>query len=211
MRLERGHRYRVVVLATVLAVVLAACGNGRGDDDDSSSGNGSSTVGRRRARAAASTSTPRNCPTDPSTVALSGDTITIGTSLPQSGIYAAFSAILNGEKAYFDYINDAKGGVEIAGKKYKIKLDAQGRRVRRAEDGHQRAVARQRATRSSHCSTSSARRTTSRSATTVNAQCVPEPVRGIGAAQWGNHDVPVAASAPSSCRTRSRCRRSSTT
>ena len=58
MRLERGRRYRVVVLATVLAVVLAACGNGRGDDDDSSSANGSSTSAGG-ARAAASTSTPR--------------------------------------------------------------------------------------------------------------------------------------------------------
>ena len=66
-----------------------------------------------------------NCTTDPSTVTLSGDTIKIGTSLPQSGIYAAFSEILNGEKAYFDYINDTKGGVEIAGKKYKVDLDAQ--------------------------------------------------------------------------------------
>ena len=63
------------------------------------------------------------CPTQNDTAGVTGDTITIGTSLPQSGTYAAFSAILNGEQAYFDYIN-AKGGVEVAGKKYKIKLVA---------------------------------------------------------------------------------------
>ena len=52
---------------------------------------------------------------------MSGNTITIGTSLPESGIYSAFKAILHGEKAYFQYIN-AIGGVTVAGKKYQIKL-----------------------------------------------------------------------------------------
>ena len=100
--------------------------------------------GRRRARAAASTSTPRTARPTRAPSTITGDTIKIGTSLPQSGIYAAFSAILNGEQAYFDYINDAKGGVEIAGKKYKIELVAKDDAYDAPRTVHERAVARRR-------------------------------------------------------------------
>jgi branched-chain amino acid transport system substrate-binding protein len=110
---------RVIVLAAALALALAACGNGRGDDDDSGSGSGTTSSGG----SGSFDIDTANCSTDPSTVKLSGDTIKLGTSLPQSGIYAAFAEILRGEQAFVDYTN-AQGGVEIAGKKYKIDLDA---------------------------------------------------------------------------------------
>jgi branched-chain amino acid transport system substrate-binding protein len=187
MRLERGHRYRLAALATVLAIVLAACGNGRGDDD-SSSGSGSSTTASGGAGGTFDIDTS-NCTTDPNTVTLTGDTIKIGTSLPQSGIYAAFTEILNGEKAYFDYINDTKGGVEIAGKKYKVDLVAQ-------DDAYD------------------AQKTFANVQTLVEndkvfalfnvvgtknnlairdylgEQCVPNLFAASGAPQWGNHDYP---------------------
>ena len=38
MRLRRANRFRLFALATVLALVLAACGDGRDDDDDSAGG-----------------------------------------------------------------------------------------------------------------------------------------------------------------------------
>jgi branched-chain amino acid transport system substrate-binding protein len=124
MRLRRRKRFPLLVLVSVLALVLAACGSGR-DDDDSSSGDGSSdTTAEGDDGGGAFEIDTANCTTDPSTVELTGDTIKIGTSLPQSGTYAAFSSILKGEQAYIDYLNAEKGGVEIAGKTYKIELVA---------------------------------------------------------------------------------------
>jgi branched-chain amino acid transport system substrate-binding protein len=186
MRLERGHRYRVVVLATVLAVVLAACGNGRGDD--SSSGNGSSTSAGASSGGGFDIDTS-NCTTDPSTVTLTGDTIKIGTSLPQSGIYAAFSEILNGEKAYFDYINDTKGGVEIAGKKYKVDLDAQ-------DDMYdaQKTFANVQSLVENDKVFALFNVVGTKNNLAIRdylgEQCVPDLFAASGAAQWGNHEFP---------------------
>ena len=191
MRLERGHRYRfavrVTVLATVLAVVLAACGNGRGDDD-SSSGNGSSTSADGGSGGGFDIDTS-NCTTDPSGVTLSGDTIKIGTSLPQSGIYAAFSEILNGEKAYFDYINDTKGGVDIAGKKYKVDLDAQ-------DDAYdaQKTFANVQSLVENDKVFALFNVVGTKNNLAIRdylgEQCVPNLFAASGAPQWGNHDFP---------------------
>jgi branched-chain amino acid transport system substrate-binding protein len=112
----RGRRLGVAVV--LLALVLAACGGGRNDTSSSSSSGPSSSGGGGNA----STINTSQCATDPSTVTPTGDTIKIGTSLPQSGLYSAFTDIKTGEKSYFDYVN-SQGGVEVAGKKYKIQLD----------------------------------------------------------------------------------------
>ncbi len=45
----------------------------------------------------------------------------LASSFPQSGLTAAFAQISKGYKAYFDKVN-ADGGVEVAGKKYQIKV-----------------------------------------------------------------------------------------
>lgn len=45
------------------------------------------------------------------TEGVTGDTIRIGSSFPQSGPYAAFSSISDGYRAYFDMVN-ARGGVD---------------------------------------------------------------------------------------------------
>ena len=145
---------------------------------------------RRAARAAASTSTRATAPPTRAPSRVSGDTIKIGTSLPQSGIYAAFSEILNGEKAYFEYLNADKGGVEIAGKKYKIELDRQGRRVRRGEDVRERAVAR--STNDKVFALFNVVGTKNNLAIRdyLGEQCVPNLFAATGAPQWGNHDFP---------------------
>ena len=112
------------------ALVAAACGSGREFQRRRPP---------RRARVDAAgtdarSSTRRSAPADADDQGVTGDTITIGTSLPQSGTYSAFNAILKGEQSYFNYMN-AHGGVTVAGKKYKIKLvakdDAYDARARR--------------------------------------------------------------------------------
>ena len=113
--MNQPHRARrVVVFVAVLTLVVAACGSSR----KSSGGSATTTVAGGGGGAAVSDA---DCPPGQGSVGVSGDTITIGTSLPQSGVYAAFTAILNGEQSYFDYVN-AQGGVDVGGTKYKIKL-----------------------------------------------------------------------------------------
>ena len=213
MRLERGHRYRVVVLATVLAVVLAACGNGRGDDDDSSSGNGSSTSAGGSSGGGFDIDTselhaPTRAPSrSAATRSRSGRACRSRAPTPRS------PTILNGEQAYFDYLNDDQGW----------RRDRAARSTRststRKDDAYdaprtfsnvQSLVDERQGLRDS--STSSARRTTSRSATTVSEQCVPNLFAAIGCAAVGQPRLPVAASAPMLVPyPLTRCRRSSRT
>jgi branched-chain amino acid transport system substrate-binding protein len=186
MRLQRAPRYRFVALAAVLALVLAACGNGRGDDS-SSSGSGTSTEGGTGSGQGFTIDTS-NCTTDPSTVKLSGDTIKLGTSLPQSGIYAAFSEILRGEQAYFEYLN-AQGGVTVAGKKYKVDLvakddayDAQRTFANvqsLVEDDNVFALFDVVGTKNNLAIRDY-----------VNEGCVPNLLAATGSPAWGNHDFP---------------------
>jgi branched-chain amino acid transport system substrate-binding protein len=103
---------RVVALSAAIVVLATACGSNRRDEGASSTG-GDGQSGQ--------VVTSAGCPANSGTTGVSGDTITIGTSLPQSGQYAPFKAILQGEAAYFDYVN-AQGGVNVGGKPYKIKL-----------------------------------------------------------------------------------------
>src|SRR6185436_8845709 len=106
-------------LAIVGVMFFAACGDGRNDDDDSSSattaaGGTPTSAGEGGGGGAATFDIDTaDCETDPASVTIEGDTIKLGTSLPQSGIYAAFAEILRGEQAYIKYLNDELGGVEI--------------------------------------------------------------------------------------------------
>ena len=119
---------------------------------------------------------------------MTGDTITIGTSLPQSGPYSAFVAILKGEQSYFDYVN-AQGGVEVAGKKYQIKLVAKddaydaGKTVTNVQslinDTKVFALFNVVGTKNNLAIRN-----------TVNTQCVPDLLIASGAVQWGNTKYP---------------------
>ncbi|MCZ7536658.1 MAG: ABC transporter substrate-binding protein [Acidimicrobiia bacterium] len=122
----RKRLLRPLALIVVAGLVAAACGGGRDDDkaDDTSvttAAGGSTTTGTGEAPTGEPIIDASNCPSDPTT-GIDGDTIKLGTSLPQSGLYSAFAEILKGEEAYFSYLNEELGGVDVAGTKYKIKL-----------------------------------------------------------------------------------------
>lgn len=110
------RRFRAVATLVVLALVLAACGGGR-DDDDATGGNGNGNGNGEEETLIDTT----QCTSDTST-GIDGNVIKLGTSLPQSGLYSAFAEILRGESAYFEYVNEELGGVEIAGETYQIEL-----------------------------------------------------------------------------------------
>ena len=129
-RSRRLRPLRLVALGAVFALVAAACGSGRNNAKPPTN----ATL--RGAARPGSTSVIDASQCDPSTLTqgVSGNTIKLGTSLPLSGTYSAFNAILMGESAYFSYLT-AQGGVTVAGKKYMIDLvskdDAYDRRRRR--------------------------------------------------------------------------------
>ncbi len=109
--MHRKRRSKILVVAMTLGLLASACSR---SSDKSSSGGGSGDSGSGAGALDAS-----NCPPDTQTAGISGDTIHLASSFPQSGLTAAFSEISKGYKAYFSYLND-QGGVEVAGKKYKI-------------------------------------------------------------------------------------------
>ncbi len=108
------RRLRLVALFAVVAVAAVACGGGGRSSEKSSNS---------EARAKGDIVDASNCPGS-GTTGIDGDTIKIGTSLPQSGLYSAFAEILRGQQAYFDFLNDQQGGVEVDGQKYRIELVA---------------------------------------------------------------------------------------
>jgi branched-chain amino acid transport system substrate-binding protein len=116
MRKHRSIRgRRLVAIVGLLALAAAACGGGgRSTSSNTTTGGG----GGKQAIVDSA-----GCPGSP-TAGVSGSTITFGTSLPESGLYSAFSEILKGEQAYLDYLNQELGGVEVAGKKYQVNLVA---------------------------------------------------------------------------------------
>ncbi|MCU1356931.1 MAG: branched-chain amino acid transporter substrate-binding protein [Acidimicrobiales bacterium] len=108
----RSRTARSVLLVLSVTLVAASCGSrdsgGGNSNAGGGGGNGSNTIDTA------------NCP-DSATAGISGGTITLASSFPQSGLTAAFAQISKGYKAYFAAQND-KGGVSVAGKKYQIKV-----------------------------------------------------------------------------------------
>ena len=111
--------------ASCSALVGAACGGNRSTAKPPSTTRARPAGGRRldgiRDRHV-DVSGRRTTPTG-----VSGNTITIGTSLPESGPYPPFTAILDGEQAYIDYTN-ANGGVERRRQEVPDQARRQGRR-----------------------------------------------------------------------------------
>lgn len=114
--MHRTRSLRAAPLLLALAMLAAACGGGRSDGSKTDSGSNDGGSGKTD-NAIVDTS---NCP-DTGTAGIKGDTITLASSFPQSGLTAAFAQISKGYKAYFAKMNKA-GGVEVAGKKYKIEI-----------------------------------------------------------------------------------------
>ncbi len=176
----------MLALCAVLALVAAACGSSRRNDaTGGTGGNGTTPAGGQNVVDTA------DCPAGQDTVGVSGDTITIGTSLPQSGQYAPFIAILKGEKSYFEYLN-AQGGVEVpkgSGKKYKIELVDK-------DDAYDaaRTVTNVNSlindTKVFSLFNVVGTKNNLGVRDTVNSDCVPDLLIASGAVQWGNMDFP---------------------
>jgi branched-chain amino acid transport system substrate-binding protein len=174
----------VVVMVMVLGLVASACGGNRSTAKPPPNSSGSTTPGNGPAPVVDTSA----CAPGNETTGVNGDTITIGTSLPQSGLYSPFTAILDGEKAYFDYVND-QGGVTVAGKKYKIKLVAKDDQYIATQtvsnvqsliaDNKVFALFNVVGTKNNLAIRN-----------TVNEDCVPDLFAASGATQWGNHEFP---------------------
>lgn len=110
------RRIRALRLLSVLLVpVLFAAACSQRDDDDEGTGDNGNDNGEEASDSSIDTS---NCSSDP-TAEIEGDTLTLVSSYPQSGLTAAFAQIANGWKSYFSMIND-EGGVEIGDKTFKL-------------------------------------------------------------------------------------------
>lgn len=105
-----------MLLLAVLALVAASC-SGRSDSNSTKTTTGGSGD---TGSSSGDVVNAADCP-DNGTDGIDGNTITLASSFPQSGLTAAFSQISKGYKAYFAKVN-AEGGVEVAGKKYQIKV-----------------------------------------------------------------------------------------
>jgi branched-chain amino acid transport system substrate-binding protein len=183
---RRPHRTRVaaVALGLALALIAAACGGNRSTAKPADNGSGTTTAG-------GSTSTiidTSACPKQNDTTGVSGNTVTFGTSLPLSGIYAPFSNILHGEQAYFNYVN-ANGGVDVGGKKYQIKL----------KDYDDQYIASKTVTNVQNMLNSNnvfglfnvvGTKNNLAIRDLINQECVPDLFAASGATQWGNHSYP---------------------
>ncbi|MEO6628307.1 MAG: ABC transporter substrate-binding protein, partial [Aquihabitans sp.] len=114
--MRRTTALRAPLIALALVLVASSCS---GRDDDAKKDDSKVTVAGGTTDTAGGIDTS-DCP-DTGTAGISGDTITLASSFPQTGLTAAFAQISKGYNAYFDKLN-AAGGVEVAGKKYKIKV-----------------------------------------------------------------------------------------
>ena len=103
--MQHRRRLRPFSLLLALSLAAAACGGGRSDDDDaaSASGEGGEEGGE-----------PAPAP------GFDGETIKVAAITPTSGPVAVIGdPMTNGNRAYWDYVNEELGG--IAGK-YKVEL-----------------------------------------------------------------------------------------
>ena len=180
----RARSGAAIVLVLVLALVAAACSGNRSTAKPDTTEPSGATGGTTSSTVIDTSS----CPAGSDTTGVSGNTITIGTSVAQSGTYQPFSAILDGEQAYIDYTN-ANGGVTVAGKKYQIKLVAKddayvaSRTVTNVlsllNDDHVFALLNVVGTKNNLAIRD-----------LVNRECAPDLFAASGATQWGNHKYP---------------------
>jgi branched-chain amino acid transport system substrate-binding protein len=122
MDTKRTPRLRrtLVLLLALVALVAASC-SGRSESTSGSGSDGGSDGGSGDTDSGAVVDTA-DCP-DNGTAGIEDGTIKLASSFPQSGLTSAFAQISKGYNAYFAKVN-ADGGVEVAGKKYKIEVTA---------------------------------------------------------------------------------------
>jgi ABC-type branched-subunit amino acid transport system substrate-binding protein len=101
--MSAGAWLRLLAALTAVSLVAAACGGGR-DDDDAAGDEGGGEEG----------GTPEEVP------GFDGETIRLGVVTPTSGRVAVIGEPLtNGNRAYWDYVNEELGGV---GERYQVEL-----------------------------------------------------------------------------------------
>jgi branched-chain amino acid transport system substrate-binding protein len=185
--MRRSPTIRALLAASALVLVASSCA-GR-DDDSGSKDNGSNTTAGGNGSTGSTLIDTADCP-DNDTAGISGDTITLASSFPQSGLTAAFAQISKGYKAYFDKVN-ADGGVEVGGKKYKIKVVDK-------DDEYNAAKTTQNITELVGTSGDKAFAVFNVVGTANNIairealgeECVPDIFAATGAPTWGNPDYP---------------------
>lgn len=104
------HRWKgLAALLLAMALLAGACGgrsddnaDGGGDSDSGGADNGEQTVELASAD---------DCENYDGTQGVTDDTIKLGNSLPQSGLFSVFDKVRVGMQAYFDSVN-ADGGVK---------------------------------------------------------------------------------------------------
>jgi branched-chain amino acid transport system substrate-binding protein len=108
--LKLSKPWLLLIGVVALLALAAACGGGDDDED----GTGTPAPTGTAATESTGTATTEGTST-PSTEKVDGITdtqIILGSHFVQTGTYgAAFSPVLSGIKAYFDYVNEEKGGV----------------------------------------------------------------------------------------------------
>ncbi len=176
-------KLRIVTLFVVAVLVAAACGSSR--KTSSSTAPGGNTTGPGGTSKVVDTS---KCPAGNDSVGVNGNTITIGTSLPESGVYGAFIAIEQGERAFFQYQN-AAGGVEIAGKRYQINLvDKDDQYIASKTVTNVQSLIDDSKVFALFNTVGTKNNLAIRNL--VDTQCVPDLLIASGAVQWGNTQYP---------------------
>jgi ABC-type branched-subunit amino acid transport system substrate-binding protein len=179
-----GRLWWTCALVAALALLVAACGGSK-RSDDKTPGTSPGTTGPGTPATVVDAS---ECDPTTLTQGITGDTIKLGTSLPQSGSYSPFDNILKGERAYFEYLN-ANGGVTVAGKQYKIQLVDK-------DDAYDAAKTSTNVDQLINSDKVFAlfnvvgTKNNLGIRETVNADCVPNLLIASGAVQWGNKDYP---------------------
>lgn len=175
----RWGRWLALVLAIVF--VAAACSGGGREDSNSDSG-GSDDTSASGEEAGPLTIDTGNCTTSPTEAAPDGE-VTFGTSVPQSGLFAAFSKIAEGYNAYFDYLNSEEGGVD--GREVSVEVTDDG-----YESGQTVSNVQQLVQQDQVFGIFNVVGTPNNLAIrdTLNQDCIPQLYAATGAALWGNPD-----------------------
>lgn len=108
--MKSTHRWKgLAALLLAVTLVAAACG---GRDDESSDG-GDSGSGSDSSSESTETklADPELCENYDGTQGVTDDTILIGNSLPQSGLFSVFDKVRVGIEAYFSFAN-SEGGID---------------------------------------------------------------------------------------------------
>ena len=172
---------RWLALALALVLTAAACGGGGREDSGGYSG-GSDDTSASGEEAGPLTIDTSNCTTSPTGVAPEGEG-TFGPSVPQSGLFAAFSKIAEGYNAYFDYLNEEEGGVD--GREVSVEVTDDG-----YESGQTVSNVQQLVQQDQVFGIFNVVGTPNNLAIrdTLNQDCIPQLYAATGAALWGNPD-----------------------